>query len=127
MTESKRGVIAELVTEARHQNRRLVNARRSGFEFPLARYLRTKAMGEARAIKGIPARHRGAGLQKTLCEIADLVCEIDHHKNHLPAIYQGDFTQVVEVTHGHVKTIADDHSLVVYADNEEGRNEKQTH
>lgn len=118
MTENRQAVIAELVAEARQQNRRLVRARQSGFEFPLAAYIRTRTMGEARAVKGVPARNKGAGLQKTLCELADLACEIDHQKNRLPAIYRGNFTQVVEVTHRHVKAIADDHGVVVYADNE---------
>lgn len=127
MTESKQAVIAELVTEARQQNRRLVRARQSGFEFPLAAYLRTRAMDEARAIKGVPSRQRGAELRQALCEKADLSCEIDHQKNRLPEPYRHSFTQVVEAAHGHVKTIADDHGLVVYADEKEGRYEKQTH
>lgn len=127
MIEAKRGLIAELVGEARRQNRRLVRARQSGFEFPMAAYLRTRAMGEARAIKGVPSRQRGAELRQALCEIADLSCEIDHQKNRLPEPYRHSFTQVVEAAHGHVKTIADYHGLVVYADQKEARDEKQTH
>lgn len=127
MIEAKRGLIAELVGEARRQNRRLVRARQSGFEFPLAAYLRSRAMGEARAIKGVPSRQQGAELRQTLCEIADLTCEIDHHKNNLPELYRHNFTRVVEAAHGQVKAVADDHGLAVYADQEIQRNEKQTH
>ena len=124
MTDSKRALIAHLVSKARRLNWYAIRARKRGDWYQLTVYLRDETMGEARAIKGVPSRQQGAQLRQTLCEIADLTCEIDHHKNSLPALYRHNFTQVVEATHGHVKTIADDHGLVVYAD-QRGRTDEK--
>lgn len=119
MTDSKRALIAHLATKARRLNWYAIRARQRGDWYQLTVYLRDQTMGEARAIKGVPSRQRGAELRQALCEIADLSCEIDHQKNKLPEPYRASFTQVVEAAHGHVKTIADYHGLVVYADQEQ--------
>ena len=116
MTDSKAALIAHLVAKARRLNWYAMQARKRGDWYQLTVYLRDETMGEARAIKGVPSRQQGARLRQTLCEIADLTCEIDHQKNSLPELYRHNFTQVVEATHGHVKTVADDHGLSVYAD-----------
>ncbi len=67
-------------------------------------------------------------VKQTLCELADLTCEVDHRKNSLPAIYRPEFTRAVGMTHSHIKSIARDHGVVVYDDQEEkGRANRETY
>lgn len=119
--------IRQLVNYARAQNRRSVAARKCGFRFPLAEYQRSKAMQEARIIKGLEALNPGAELKVTLSRIADLVCDIDEQKNRLPAEYTPRFTGLVDAAHGYIKSIATVHGVVIYADQGDLTDEKQTH
>lgn len=56
---------------------------------------------------------------RVLRALADLTCDIDSQKNELPSQYREPFTRLVEASHKEVLAIAQEHEMVIYADQRE--------